>query len=756
MNEQATEVVREMTFGPDAITLAVKGWPVFPCQLVDETGTVVPLEEATPEMKLKKVPVGTLVERGFKEATTNPKRIALWQRVAPDALIGVAMPPNTVALDVDELDRFTEAGLELPEAPTQQTLRGGYHKFFKTDGRRVRQTVKEIPGADTRVGGRGYVVAWEPDAFPEVGDLPDAPEWLYSDGSDDPRTDERDPGAPLSIRRVRRTVEVATFKVGERDNALARFAGMMRREGAGPDAIYAAMKAMLENGQIESPREDPITDKDLKRIAGSIGTKESAEVNKQRRPPPKRFFANDILTQDFGTLKYFIDELLPEGLGIVAGPPKVGKSWLVLQTAIAACTAGSLLDRAVEEAVPVLYYALEDGPRRAQDRIKTLVGAQSLDLGWLEFRFDAPRLDEGLEEEIDGWLKDNGGGVIILDVFARIRPPSRGKGSAYDEDYSILKPLHEIVKRHRESGRVCSVVVVTHLRKQGSEDPFAMVQGTTGVTGSADWTWIVKRDRMSPKGTIQVGGRDIRNEPLVEAVFDGAWTAIGTTVRTGSPQRDRIRDYLLTEGDSTTAQITSGLNATRLPNEIEQTTNGVNEKLNALQVAGLVEQTATYVKGKGGGYVWHALTEDEIEAQRSATKTAARAATAAAATEDPRVIPIHRVSRAGAPAGGRAPAPARAAPTPHAPQAPHPDLEPVEGVEGVEGQIARRRARGHAPAYTRMEMSDMSPGEDDEDDEGGKPGKGSLGEAHDTRDNETDIAGGRRRNQPRNRERDLQ
>jgi len=536
------EAASEMTtFGPDALALALRGWSVFPCQLVNEQDCVVALADATPDMKLKKVPIGTLVERGFKEATKNPKRIALWARVAPDALIGVAMPQNTVALDVDVLEDFAAAGLEMPEAPTQQTLRGGYHKLFKTDGRRVRQTVKEIPGADTRVGGLGYVIAWEPEAFPEVATLPDAPEWLYSGDSDEPRTTEDDPTRPLSIRRVKRTVEVATFKVGERDNALARFAGMMRREGAGPDAIYAAMKAMLENGQIESPPDDKMTDKDLKRIAGSIGTKQSAEVDKQRRVPPAYHKATELMQKKLRPMEYPITDILPEGLGIVAGAPKVGKSWLTLQAAIAIATGTTLLGKQADKPRPVLYYGLEDGERRFQKRIAALT-EPGTDLSLLAFHYESPAIGEGLEDDIAAFMDQNGeDSVVFIDVLAKIRPPAKGRGSAYDEDYGVIGPLQTLSKNHPGS----SLVIVTHDRKMGSDDFLTTVTGTRGVTGAADWVWVVRRPRLEDIGNIYITGRDIERDAMITASFGGAWSLVGRLAPSSlTPASKKVWDAL--------------------------------------------------------------------------------------------------------------------------------------------------------------------------------------------------------------------
>ena len=148
---------RAMTQLDAALDLAAKAWPVFPCG--DD-----------------KRPLGTLAEHGFKDATTNPRRIKMWWRVAPDALIGVALVKNTMAVDVDNVGLFEKSGLSLPTAPEQRTRSGGFHRLYATDPARVvPQTVKKHPGTDTRIGGRGYIIGWSPEIFPTPDDLPPAP-----------------------------------------------------------------------------------------------------------------------------------------------------------------------------------------------------------------------------------------------------------------------------------------------------------------------------------------------------------------------------------------------------------------------------------------------------------------------------------------------------------------------------------------------------------------------------------------------------
>jgi hypothetical protein len=596
--------------------MAALGWPVFPC------GS-------------DKRPIGSLVEHGHKDATTNPRRIkALW-KVAPEALIGVALPVGTLGVDIDDMKAFLASGLSLPEALIRQaTPRGGEHDVYRIEGD-APQTVKRHPGVDTRVGGLGYLVAWHPEAWGVApGDLTLAPEWVREVASGGE--------ASLEVRRVRRgePVEVATFRVGERDNALASFAGTMRRAGAGPDAIYAAMKAMLDNGQIEqgAERKDKITERDLRRIAGSIGTRQSETVDSQRtvkRKKPERHFAQELLDKDLRPLEYLVEDILPEGFGIIAGSPKVGKSWLTFLAAIEIATGGELLGHPVDEARPVLYYGLEDGERRFKERLETLIGARSLDLGLLELRYEAPLLGSGLEEDVAEWLDDNPQGITFVDVLAKVRPMGKGKTDAYNEDYSILTPLQTVSKDRPGS----AIAMVTHDRKVTSENLLSDVTGSRGVTGSSDWVWVVKRKNNVDDGFVYVTGRDIRRDHSIKTLFTGSiWRSSGPGAVGGNAEQRKVADALRTEGNMTVWEVVAYLYPLEPKSHSRQVS--VTRWLNDLAERGWVTPGA-YVAGHGRS--WHILTEDE-RAEQVARRRAASVAVAATHPGIP-VRQVHSLAR---------------------------------------------------------------------------------------------------------------
>jgi RecA-family ATPase len=66
--------------------------------------------------------------------------------------------------------------------------------------------------------------------------------------------------------------------------------------------------------------------------------------------------------------------IICEGVSLLAGPPKVGKSWLSLALGIAVASGGTAFGRIPVRQGPVLYLALEDTLRRLQARTGKLLG----------------------------------------------------------------------------------------------------------------------------------------------------------------------------------------------------------------------------------------------------------------------------------------------------------------------------------------------------------------------------------------------
>jgi len=120
----------------------------------------------------QKIPASS---HGVKDATTNPRQIEAWWSRWPDANIAVACGLNSgiYVIDVDVNIEKGVNGIEslrefpaLPETITQNTPRGGFHAFYRTDNPpRNRNNFR--PGIDIR--GDGYYVVLPPSICSDQG-----------------------------------------------------------------------------------------------------------------------------------------------------------------------------------------------------------------------------------------------------------------------------------------------------------------------------------------------------------------------------------------------------------------------------------------------------------------------------------------------------------------------------------------------------------------------------------------------------------
>lgn len=234
--------------------------------------------------------------------------------------------------------------------------------------------------------------------------------------------------------------------------------------------------------------------------------------------------AETLLGMEFPPLEYVIPGYVVEGLTVLAGKPKLGKSWWCYDAGIAVATGGKAMGAIDCEQGDVLYLALEDNRRRVQDRLLTLCPArkvQGINLKRLTVRTATPRIDTGLLVQLDRWrLSCERPRLIIIDVFLKVRPPRKKGEDPYSADYDAVTPLQRYAGEHR-----LAIVLVTHTRKMAADDPLEAVSGTNGVTGAADAVLVLNRDA---KGTTLYGrGRDIEEIETAMRFDTGRWGILG-------------------------------------------------------------------------------------------------------------------------------------------------------------------------------------------------------------------------------------
>lgn len=234
--------------------------------------------------------------------------------------------------------------------------------------------------------------------------------------------------------------------------------------------------------------------------------------------------AADLLATELPPARWAVPDILPEGVALLAGKPKLGKSWLALGLCLATASGGHALGKKPVEQGEALYLALEDNERRLQKRLRKLLQDEPAPTR-LHYATGWPRLNEGGAEELRAWLEDHPDArLVVIDTLAKIRTPTRGQ-NVYREDYEALEQLLPLAA---EFG--VAILVVHHLRKMSAADPMDEISGSTGLSGGVDGFLILKRDRGRHDATLHVDGRDVEEAAELALTWDknlAAWALVG-------------------------------------------------------------------------------------------------------------------------------------------------------------------------------------------------------------------------------------
>jgi len=284
---------------------------------------------------------------------------------------------------------------------------------------------------------------------------------------------------------------------------------------------------------LELPKKPHV--KDVSDWFAQGGTKDEllkliAEAKEWRPPgakPPlpvlKAFTASDLEDMIFPEPKWAVPGLLPEGLTILAGRPKRGKSWMGLGLALAVASGGKALGRIDVEKGDALYLALEDNPRRLQNRLAILKDPDSKLPPRLHLVTDFLPLQMGGMQSLLIWLdKHPKTHLVVIDTLGRILPSGKGNNNQFVDDYQFIGKLQKL-----SIDRGFALLVIHHIRKQSAEYALDRVAGTTGITGAADSVWVLDTGKGEASAILQVTGRDIETQEIGMKFENGIWSSLG-------------------------------------------------------------------------------------------------------------------------------------------------------------------------------------------------------------------------------------
>lgn len=254
----------------NALRYAEFGYRVFPCAPGQKT---------------------PLTPRGCLDATADAAQVEAWWSKWPTANIGISTD-GLLVVDIDGADNPWPGEyrqLDLSLGPVARTPRGGTHHYHKQPARAAtqngglgwRNTASKLAHkVDTRADG-GYVLA--PPSMTEDGRCY---EWIETMAIDGPPDSLPEPcgwlqealgetGSTEVASRQREPLAGQGNAIGEgqRNDALARLAGAMRRAGFGFSEIYAALS--VTNRERCDP---PVADSEVRRISESISRYEPDQI----------------------------------------------------------------------------------------------------------------------------------------------------------------------------------------------------------------------------------------------------------------------------------------------------------------------------------------------------------------------------------------------------------------------------------------------------------------------------------------------
>jgi RecA-family ATPase len=242
---------------------------------------------------------------------------------------------------------------------------------------------------------------------------------------------------------------------------------------------------------------------------------EAARINQMFKQMPKTPTSGEILSMDFPDIHWVVPGFITTGLTILAGAPKMGKSWLMLNMGYALSVGGSVFGKIMVQPTEVLYLALEDTERRLKQRLNIIEARPS---SLLYMPTEWPRGDAAVKF-LELWMVDHPDTrAVFIDTLQKISGVE--DQNSYTETYNSAAVLKRFADKY-----AVAVVVVHHTRKIAADDFLHSVSGSVGLTGAADTIITLTRGRGETEGILSITGRDVEEKQhgITFDPFLGTW-----------------------------------------------------------------------------------------------------------------------------------------------------------------------------------------------------------------------------------------
>ena len=252
----------------------------------------------------------------------------------------------------------------------------------------------------------------------------------------------------------------------------------------------------------------------------------------------KMYSSEYIMNTPMKPIEYCVDGLISQGLFVLAGAPKVGKSWLALDMCLSIAKGEKVLGKETLCGHAV-YLSLEDSLIRLQNRLYELTDEPSDNLN---FAIMAESISNGLPEQIEYCRKRfDDLKIVVIDTLQKVRNESE---SSYSSDYKELSVLKSLADKLG-----IAIVLVHHTRKCSDGDPFNMISGSTGLSGCVDGSMVlIESKRGSRKAKLYCVDRDIENQEI-NVVFESSRWKVSDEIKNIEPDYFpfAVHDFMVTQ-----------------------------------------------------------------------------------------------------------------------------------------------------------------------------------------------------------------
>ena len=435
--------------------------------------------------------------------------------------VGCTFRLVVVDADSQEADAFLETGITT--TPVRTLTSRGRHRWYRMPKDLAITNAASAAKIDIR-GEGGYVVApgstyacgtrneWDVSPGWELDDFALLPEltaedlgsiqrhggrWSATNAEGDPQGEHE---VLVDLGAIRAPHDGRPELPGGRNNALASQVGQWVQAGLSVDRLIRKAFAWNQSNPTPLPSSEVLTT--ITSIVVTHGRKHGVQPHSHT---PGEQHGLEVLS--FGELvdtppaqpeTWWHEGVLFRGARLLlAGPPKIGKSSLVIQLAIAAATGGELLGQRFEKPLRVLWVQAEIHKAFLLQRLERLTtGLDGLAMARLRDHFlmtgrcDLDLLDGPSYDLVNQMVGDAAPDLLIIDPIINFSSVDENDNA---EMRKLLRLVDALGARHD-----CAVVLVHHTRKEATTSPFDAVRGASALRGWFDTGLMLSGEAAQP------------------------------------------------------------------------------------------------------------------------------------------------------------------------------------------------------------------------------------------------------------------